>query len=107
MNVELLIQNGSKVYAPVVEQGIVWDTERKGSPGKLTFTVIKDQNINFTEGNPVRLTVDGVNLFYGFIFTKYGLRGILSQPALLTALPAIRASNNFLPLISIKTAPIR
>ena len=70
MNVELLIQNGSKVYAPVVEQGIVWDTERKGSPGKLTFTVIKDQNINFTEGNPVRLVVDGVKVFYGFIFSK-------------------------------------
>ena len=69
MNVELLIQNGSKVYAPIVEQGIVWDTERKGF-GKLTFTVIKDQNINFTEGNPVRLVVDGVKLFYGFVFSK-------------------------------------
>ena len=70
MNVELLIQNGSKVYAPIVQEGITWETERKGSPGKLTFTVVKDQNISFTEGNPVRLTVDGVNLFYGFIFTK-------------------------------------
>ncbi len=70
MNVELLIQNGNKVYAPIVQEGITWETERKGSPGKLTFTVVKDQNISFTEGNPVRLTVDGVNLFYGFIFTK-------------------------------------
>ena len=70
MNVELLIQNGNKVYAPVVQEGITWDTERKGSPGKLTFTVIKDQDINFTEGNPVRLVVDGVKLFYGFVFSK-------------------------------------
>lgn len=70
MNVELLIQNGNKVFAPIVQEGITWETERKGSPGKLTFTVVKDQNISFTEGNPVRLTVDGVNLFYGFIFTK-------------------------------------
>ena len=70
MNVELLIQNGSKVYAPIVQEGIAWDTERKGSPGKLTFTVIKDQNISFTEGNPVRLVVDGVKIFYGFIFSK-------------------------------------
>lgn len=70
MNVELLIQNGNKVYAPVVKEGITWDTERKGSPGKLTFTVIKDQDINFTEGNPVRLVVDGVKLFYGFVFSK-------------------------------------
>jgi len=70
LNVELLIQNGSKVYAPIVQEGIAWDTERKGSPGKLTFTVIKDQNISFTEGNPVRLVVDGVKIFYGFIFSK-------------------------------------
>jgi hypothetical protein len=70
LNVELLIQNGNKVFAPIVQEGITWETERKGSPGKLTFTVVKDQNISFTEGNPVRLTVDGVNLFYGFIFTK-------------------------------------
>jgi len=70
LNVELLIQNGSKVYSPIVQEGIAWDTERKGSPGKLTFTVIKDQNISFTEGNPVRLVVDGVKVFYGFIFSK-------------------------------------
>lgn len=70
MNVELLIQNGNKVYAPIVQEGITWETERKGSPGKLTFTVVKDQNISFTEGNPVRLTVDGVKMFYGFIFSK-------------------------------------
>ena len=70
MNVELLIQNGNKVYYPVVQEGITWDTERKDSPGKLTFTVIKDQDINFTEGNPVRLVVDGVKLFYGFVFSK-------------------------------------
>jgi len=70
LNVELLIQNGNKVYAPIVQEGITWETERKGSPGKLTFTVIKDQNISFTEGNPVRLVVDGVKVFYGFIFSK-------------------------------------
>lgn len=70
MNIELLIQNGNKVYAPVVQEGIEWDTERKGSPGKLSFTIIKDQNINFTEGCPVRLVVDGMKVFYGFIFTQ-------------------------------------
>ena len=70
MNVQILIQNGDKVYQPIVQEGITWQTERKGSPGKLTFTVVKDQTINFTEGNLVRLVVDGVKLFYGFIFSK-------------------------------------
>lgn len=70
MEVELLIQNGSKVYIPVVEEGITWQTERKGSPGELKFSVVKDDIINFTEGNAVRLKVDGKNVFYGFVFTK-------------------------------------
>ncbi len=70
MEVELLIHNGSKVYIPVVEEGITWQTERKGMPGELKFSVVKDDIINFTEGNAVRLKVDGKNVFYGFVFTK-------------------------------------
>lgn len=70
MNVELLIQNGNKVYIPVVEEGITWTTERKGSPGQLTFNVVKDDILNFTEGNAVRLKVDNKNVFYGFVFVK-------------------------------------
>lgn len=36
-NCELLIQNGNKVYAPIVEEGIEWETERKGSPRKTNI----------------------------------------------------------------------
>lgn len=70
MQVELLITNGNKSYIPVVEEGITWQTERKGSPGELKFSVVKDNIINFTEGNSVRLKVDGKNVFYGFIFSQ-------------------------------------
>lgn len=70
MNVELLIQNGNKVYIPIVEEGITWSTERAGTPGQLTFKVIKDEIINFTEGNAVRMRVDNKNIFYGFVFSK-------------------------------------
>lgn len=70
MNVELLIQHNSKLYQPIVEEGIQWTTERVGSPSILKFTVIKDELIEFQEGDPVRLKVDGKNVFYGFVFTK-------------------------------------
>lgn len=70
MMIELYIQNGNKLFQPLIEDGIVWETERKGSPGKLTFTVIKDNIINFQEGNPVMLKIDGKNIFYGFVFKK-------------------------------------
>lgn len=70
MNVELLIQNDNKVYVPLVEEDIIWDTERAGTPGQLTFHVLKDDDLNFTEGNPVRVRIDGKNVFYGFVFIK-------------------------------------
>lgn len=70
MAVELYIENDLIAYAPLIEEGIEWTTERMGSPGKLTFTVIKDDIINFQEGNVVKLVVDGQKLFFGFVFTK-------------------------------------
>lgn len=70
MSQELLIQNGSVVYAPVIQDEIVWTTERKGSPGKLEFKVLKDDIIKFKEGNAVSFKVDNNNVFYGFVFTK-------------------------------------
>lgn len=70
MYYELLIQHGSKVYQPIVTGEIQWQTERKGKAGSLTFKVVKDSTINFTEGDAVRLKADGKNVFYGFVFQK-------------------------------------
>lgn len=70
MNIELSIVNGSTIYYPCVKDGITWETERKGSPGVLKFTVIKTPGLYFEEGNAVRLVVDGHNVFFGFVFKK-------------------------------------
>jgi len=70
MNVELLVANetGTKAFIPPVEEGLEWLTERRGSPGKLTFRVLKDDILDFSEGSAVRLKVDGDNIFFGFVF---------------------------------------
>jgi hypothetical protein len=70
VNVELLIQHGNKVFIPAVQEGITWSTERKGCPGQLQFKVLKDDIISFQEGDAVRMKVNGVNVFYGFVFKK-------------------------------------
>ena len=72
MHVNLIIENPDtgKVYTPLVEEGIKWTTDREGSAGSLEFTVIKDDIINFQEGNRVELKVDGTPVFAGFVFTK-------------------------------------
>ncbi len=70
MKFELIIDNKGKVQNPVTVDGVTWTTERRGVAGKLEFTVIKDKDLDFQEGNPVRLTVDDAKMFYGFVFTK-------------------------------------
>ena len=70
MDFKLFIENKGKQYQPLIEEGIMWETVRKDVPGKLTFAVVKDNNIDFQEGNAVTLQVDGKNVFFGFIFTK-------------------------------------
>ena len=72
LHVNLIIENPDtgKIYTPLVEEGIKWTTDREGSAGSLEFTVIKDDIINFQEGNRVELKVDGTPVFAGFVFTK-------------------------------------
>ena len=67
--VEIMIQN-DKVYLPVVESGVKLEISRSGSPSKLTFTVLKDEVLNFQEGNPVTLRFNGTPVFAGYVFQK-------------------------------------
>ena len=55
MAVELFIQHNSTIQFPVVEEGARLTLERKGTPGKLEFTVVKGPGLNFAEGDPVKL----------------------------------------------------
>ena len=70
INVELLIQHENTIFSPVVEEGITWSTDRKGSPGQLDFKVVNDDILNFEEGDAVRLKVNDSNVFFGFVFKK-------------------------------------
>ncbi len=70
MDTTLIIATDEKVYYPLIEDGIKWETERSGAPGKLTFTVINDGQLSFQEGDEVRLLVDGEGVFLGNVFRK-------------------------------------
>lgn len=70
MKIDLTIQNGKQIYYPIAGEGITLEWERKGAPGKLKFSCIKDKTLSFQEGNIVRLAVDGKPVFKGYVFTK-------------------------------------
>ncbi len=72
MRVELLIgnENGTKVFEPAVSEGIEWTTERRGTPGKLSFKILRDKKLDISEGSAVRFKVNGRKIFFGFIFKQ-------------------------------------
>lgn len=73
MKTELLIANkgtGQIFECSNSVTTVSYATERTGSPGKLTFTIIKAGDLSFGEGDIVRFSVDGELVFYGWVFTK-------------------------------------
>lgn len=73
MKTELLIteKRTGKLWdaAPCVSTAS-YTTNRTGSPGKFTFTLIKAGGISFVEGDVVRFSVDGQVVFLGWVFHK-------------------------------------
>ena len=69
MRADLYINHMGKDYQVSVIE-ITWQTDRKGVPGILNFSVIKTKKLKFSEGDAVRLIVKNKGLFFGFIFTK-------------------------------------
>jgi hypothetical protein len=66
---ELYIRNHEgQIFQPILKDSIKWETSRKDSPGKLTFTVIKDDIISFNEGSIVIFKFNGMDVFYGYVF---------------------------------------
>lgn len=70
IKIEVYLCTDSEIYEPVLVEEVSWTTNRVGSAGQLEFTVMKDEVINFHEGDAVRLTVNDTDLFYGFVFLK-------------------------------------
>lgn len=53
-----------------MEEGVTLNRERRGSPAKLSFSVLKGDKLNFQEGDPVSLKVGGEPVFHGYVFQK-------------------------------------
>lgn len=66
--INVLINNGKTKFYVVVKDGAKLTWERRGTPGKFTFDTKSAYSIE--EGNSILVTVDGVKMFYGFVFTR-------------------------------------
>lgn len=70
----ILIQHGGSLYSPTLSDKVTWKTERKGVPGKLSFSAVSDERIKQAEeGDAVQFTETDSkgkisNIFKGYIF---------------------------------------
>ena len=66
------IEHNGTVFSPPIEDDVKLEWERTGSPGKLTFTVLKmkDEEMSFLEGDSVKLYYDETPVFVGYVFKK-------------------------------------
>lgn len=83
MKFELIVQDSKTgvIYKPYCTS-LSWDTSLLEQPGKLEFEYVNSTGWSFNSGSIVRATLDGINMFYGYIFTqKYSDSDIVSVTA--------------------------
>ena len=67
---KLTIQHGNTIYEPPVKDEVKLEWDCSGSPGKLTFTVLKVDGLVFEEGDTVCFYYNNKNIFKGYVFKK-------------------------------------
>lgn len=70
--IELLVDNrdGSVFDISKLAGEITWKTKRIGKPASLEFNYINVDEFKANNGNPIRFSAAGNNVFYGYIFTE-------------------------------------
>ncbi|MCD8209177.1 MAG: hypothetical protein LUD72_14660 [Bacteroidales bacterium] len=69
-NLYVTNEGRDQMFLPAVEEDIQWTTERRGSPGKLTFTMPADSTMNFSEASQIQLKQGDQGIFLGFAFKQ-------------------------------------
>lgn len=67
---EVLIEHKGTVMLPVICEGVTVEYVRRSTAGKLQCKVLKDDTIDFHEGDAISLQVNGTPYFYGYVFQK-------------------------------------
>lgn len=67
---KIIIDNRGKVQEALIEGTVQVMWSRDGSPGQMTCNIVKDENLDYQEGNPIAFYVDGKVFFYGYVFSK-------------------------------------
>jgi len=67
---QIFINNKGAIYQPVISGKVKITWNRNFSAGILEFSVVKDELIDYQEGNTVTFSINGETVFKGFVFRK-------------------------------------
>lgn len=67
---KVYIKNKEEMYKPIVTEEITIEWQRGMNAGSLKFKVVKDEIINYQEGNPVVLMNGDDIVFVGYVWKK-------------------------------------
>lgn len=84
MGIELTIIDpfDKKAFIPPTEEGVIWSTERRCVPARLSFNVLSDGSFKLREGAAVSFKVNGKPVFYGYLFEqRHDQKGRISLTA--------------------------
>jgi len=81
--IELLIDDGKRVFEPVVTGEVMCESFRRGQAGRLVFGLVEsDTNYRVAEGCSVSLKLDGKGVFFGIVFAvKHSKNGAVTATA--------------------------
>lgn len=72
IELKIASKSAKKTYSAdaITDGTVTWTTERSGTPGKLEYTIVKTGTMSYLEGDKTTLTLDGHNMFSGYVFKK-------------------------------------
>lgn len=91
---KILVQDSAKGKVfdlSEVTESFEWNTTLIEQPGKVTLSFVKDDSVAFSNGSVLRIKVDGVKVFYGYIFTQKITNGKIIE---ITAYDSLRYLQN-------------
>lgn len=69
--IELLIDDGRRVFEPVASGEVICESFRRGRAGRLVFSLVEDESdFRVTEGCSVSFKSDGKGVFLGVVFSR-------------------------------------
>jgi len=69
MKAEIMLTHNGAPSFPPVEEGIKVEFVRKGTPGKMTFSLVAQNKVDIDNGDAVLLRVDNKPFFFGYVFS--------------------------------------